>query len=430
VSNVYVVGTCDTKLQELQYVKAAVAAAGVPALLVDVGTARPVAQADVTAEEVARRHPVGRGAVLGLDDRGRAVSAMGEALAAFLCERRDDVGGVIGLGGGGNTALVTHGMRALPVGVPKVMVSTVASGDVRPYLGASDICMMPSITDVAGLNRINRRVLANAAHAIAGMAMQRPEAAGDGRPTIGLTQFGVTTACIDQVRARLDPACECMVFHATGIGGQTMEKLADSGLLQALLDITTTEVADLLVGGVLACTDDRFGALRRTRIPAVLSCGALDMVNFGPRASVPAAFDGRRFHMHNPQVTLMRTTPEENERIGRWIAQRLNACEGELVFLVPERGVSALDAPGMPFYDPAADRALFDALEKHWKPSPRRALRFLPLHINDPAFASAVSDAFEATCVGRSIATPTSATPSSPARPSRPGSCAASPSGR
>jgi uncharacterized protein (UPF0261 family) len=299
------------------------------------------------------------------------------------------------LGGGGNTALVTRGMRALPIGVPKLMVSTIAAGDVKPYLGPSDICMMPSITDVAGLNSINRRVLANAAHAIAGMAMHSSSIPAEHRPCIGLTQFGVTTACVDQVRTRLDQNFECMVFHATGIGGQTMEKLADSGLLGGILDITTTEVADLLVGGVLACTQDRFGALQRTKIPCVLSCGALDMVNFGPRESVPAAFDGRRFYMHNPQVTLMRTTAEDNERIGAWIAERLNACEGRVSLLVPERGVSALDAVGMPFHDPVADRALFDALERHLKRSANRQLRFLPLHINDSRFAAALVEEFK-----------------------------------
>jgi len=314
-------------------------------------------------------------------------------LANFL-STRDDISGVIGLGGGGNTALVTRGMRSLPIGLPKLMVSTIASGDVKPYIGPSDICMMPSITDVAGINRINHVVLGNAAHAIAGMVMHKLAEAERGLPTIGLTQFGVTTVCVDQVRAELEAAFECMVFHATGIGGQTMEKLVDSGFLSGLVDITTTEVADLIVGGVLPCTEDRFGAIARTKVPCVLSCGALDMVNFGPVESVPARFQHRRFYKHNPQVTLMRTTKEENAQFGEWIAKRLNACEGPVRLLVPEQGVSALDAPEMPFHDPAADRALFDALEKNFIRSPNRQLIYAPFHINDQRFAHSLVNNF------------------------------------
>jgi uncharacterized protein (UPF0261 family) len=334
MKSVYVVGTCDTKEQELLYVKGLIEGSGVRTLLVDVGTQGSGTAADVRAAEVAACHPEGCEAVLSMNDRGSAVAAMGTALAHFLA-RKDDVAGVIGMGGGGNTALVTQGMRALPIGVPKVMVSTVASGDVKPYLGASDIIMVPSITDVAGLNSINRKVLANAAHAIAGMASRDAPLPTDVRPTIGLTQFGVTTPCVDRIRAALERDFECMVFHATGMGGDTMEKLIDSGLLRAVLDITTTEVADLLIGGVLACSNDRFGAIQRTKVPCVLSLGALDMVNFGPIDSIPAKFEGRLFYRHNPQVTLMRTTPEETTRIGTWMAERLNDCEGEVTVLVP-----------------------------------------------------------------------------------------------
>lgn len=386
MKKVYVIGTCDTKARELHFVKSAIAASGVPAILVDVGTRESTGTADVSAAEVAQFHNDGRDAVLGLDDRGAAVAAMGEALANFL-STRDDIGGVIGMGGGGNTALVTRGMRSLPIGLPKVMVSTIASGDVKPYVGPSDICMMPSITDVAGINSINRIVLGNAAHAIAGMVKDEVAEAERGLPTIGLTQFGVTTVCVDQVRADLEAAFECMVFHATGIGGQTMEKLVDSGFLSGLVDITTTEVADLIVGGVLACTEDRFGAIARTEVPCVVSCGALDMVNFGPMESVPARFQHRKFYRHNPQVTLMRTTREENAQFGEWIAKRLNACKGPVRLLVPEQGVSALDAPGMPFHDPAADRALFDALEKNLIRTVNRQLIYGPFHINDQRFA-------------------------------------------
>jgi uncharacterized protein (UPF0261 family) len=387
VKRVYVVGTCDTKEQELLYVKGLIEGSGVPSLLVDVGTRGTGTAADVNAAEVAASHPGGREAVLGMNDRGSAVAAMGTALAHFLA-RKDDVAGVIGMGGGGNTALVTQGMRALPIGVPKLMVSTVASGDVKPYLGASDIIMVPSITDVAGLNSINRKVLANAAHAIAGMASQGAPRPTDQRPTMALTQFGVTTACVDRVRAALERDFECMVFHATGLGGDTMEKLVDSGMLRAVMDLTTTEVADLLVGGVLACSEDRFGAIRRTEVPCVLSLGALDMVNFGPMDSIPSKFAGRLFYRHNPQVTLMRTTPEENARIGAWIAARVNECAGEVTVLVPEGGVSALDAPGQPFWNPAADAALFGALEAGIERAVNRRLERVPFHINAPEFAA------------------------------------------
>lgn len=394
MKRVYVVGTCDTKQDELVFVRDRIAAAGVPAWLVDVGTRGRGRACDVPPDEVARHHPEGEAAVLGLDDRGRAVDAMGQALESFLTSR-DDVAGVIGLGGGGNTSLVTRAMRALPIGLPKLMVSTVASGDVSPYVGLSDVCMMSPVTDVAGLNSLNRVILGNAADAMSGMVRgaERAVAASSLMP-IGLTQFGVTTACIDQLRHKLDADFECMVFHATGTGGRAMEKLLDSGLLHALLDVTTTEVADYLVGGVLACTEDRFGATARTRKPCVVSLGALDMVNFWAPESVPDKFRGRVFYRHNPQVTLMRTTREENVRIGEWLAGRLNGCEGPLTVVVPEGGVSALDAPGQAFWDPAADRALFDALERNFRVTPRRRLLFSPHHINSPGFVDALHEAF------------------------------------
>lgn len=387
MNKVYVVGTCDTKQQELLFVRDAIARAGVPAVLVDVGTRGRGSSSDVAPEEVARHHPAGTRAVLGLDDRGRAVEAMGSALERFLMSR-DDVAGVIGLGGGGNTSLVTQAMRALPIGLPKLMVSTIASGNVAAYVGLSDVCMMPPVTDVAGLNALNRIILGNAAHAIAGMCQARYAPQESTLSPIGITQFGVTTQCVDGLRTALEGQFECMVFHATGTGGQTMEKLLDSGLLHGLLDVTTTEVADLLMGGVLPCTEDRFGAAARTRKPCVVSCGALDMVNFGPLDTVPVKFRARRLYQHNPQVTLMRTTTEENTRMGEWIAQRLNSCEGNMALLVPEGGVSALDAPGQAFWDPVADRALFDALERTLQVTNKRRLVFSPHHINAPEFSA------------------------------------------
>jgi uncharacterized protein (UPF0261 family) len=283
--------------------------------------------------------------------------------------------------------MITQAMRALPIGVPKVMVSTMASGNVSGYVGGSDITMVYSVTDVAGLNRISRRVLGNAAHALAGMMLNILPQAGYDRLAVGLTMFGVTTPCVQQMIQLLAPRFECLAFHATGTGGQSMEKLLEDNHISGVLDITTTEVCDHLFGGVLACTDDRLGAVVRSRAPYLGSCGALDMVNFGAPETVPQHYRGRKLYPHNPQITLMRTTVEENVRQGRWIAERLNRCEGEVRFLLPEGGVSALDAPGEPFWDPAADAALFDTLAAELRQTDHRKLIHLPYHINDPQFA-------------------------------------------
>ncbi len=390
---VYIAGTCDTKAAELAYVRRLVAAEGVPALLVDLSTREAGASAaDIGAAEVASHHPGGAQAVF-TGDRGSAVAAMAVAFERFLAAQ-GGIGGVIGLGGSGNTALVTPAMRALPIGVPKLVVSTVASGNVAAYVGASDIAMMYSVTDMAGLNRISRTVLANAARAIAGMARGEPVAAeADDKPALGMTMFGVTTACVNALVAQLEAEYDCLVFHATGTGGQSMEKLAESGMLAGVVDATTTEVCDLLMGGVFPCSEDRFDAFARVRMPYVGSCGALDMVNFAARETVPERYQGRNLYVHNAQVTLMRTTAEECARMGRWIGEKLNACEGPVRFLIPEGGVSALDAPGLPFHDPAADRALFDALEATVRQTERRRLQRLPHHINDPAFAAALASA-------------------------------------
>ena len=386
---VYVAGTCDTKGRELAYVKALVAAQGMPAVIVDLSTREhDEAAGDITPLQVAVCHPGGVDAVF-TGDRGSAVAAMALAFERFALSR-DDIGGMVGLGGSGNTTLVTQAMRALPVGVPKLMVSTVASSNVAPYVGPSDIAMMYSVTDIAGLNRISRVILANAAHAIAGMARGAAPAMADDRPAIGLTMFGVTTPCVNRVTELLADRYDCLVFHATGTGGQSMEKLADSGLLAGVIDVTTTEVCDLLMGGEFPCTEDRFGAVARSRLPYVGSCGALDMVNFGTLASVPERYCARNLYVHNPNVTLMRTTPEENDRMGRWIGERLNRCEGAVRFLLPEGGVSLIDAPGKPFHDPAADAALFAALEATVAQTDRRRLVRVPHALNDPAFADAL----------------------------------------
>jgi uncharacterized protein (UPF0261 family) len=389
---IYVVGTADTKGEELAYLAARIAEAGGHPFRVDVGTRAASVPVDIEARVVAAFHRGGADAVIGGDDRGAAVAAMGEAFRAFIASR-DDMAGIVGIGGGGGTSIITAGMRELPLGLPKIMVSTLASGDVAPYVGVSDIMMLPSVTDMAGLNRLSRVILANAAAAITGMAA-RPEIAAESRPAIGLTMFGVTTPCVTSVVAALRDRYDCLVFHATGTGGRSMEKLADSGMLEGLIDVTTTEVCDLLIGGVLPATEDRFGAIARTGLPAVLSVGALDMVNFWAPETIPERYAGRTFYKHNPNVTLMRTTADECAAIGRWIGERLNHCPGPIRLLIPEKGVSALDIEGGAFFDPVADAALFAALEETIDQTANRRVERLPLHINDPAFAAALVAAY------------------------------------
>jgi uncharacterized protein (UPF0261 family) len=394
MSAVYVVGTLDTKRLELLYVRDVIEATGLETVVVDVGTTDHASTAAVGPDEVARHHPAGAEAVASTD-RGEAVSAMAVAFESFVRANEAAIAGIIGIGGSGGTALITPGMRALPVGRPKVMVSTVASGNVAPYVGPADIAMMYSVTDVAGLNRISRQVLGNAANAVAGMVNNPVPASTSDLQAIGLTMFGVTTPLVtqlvDELKSRYDP----LVFHATGTGGQSMEKLIDSGMVFAVLDMTTTEVADYLVGGVFPAGPDRLGAIARTGIPYVGSCGALDMVNFGAPDTVPAKFADRLFHVHNPQVTLMRTTPDENTAFGEFIAGKLNDCDGPVQFLLPEGGVSLLDAQGQAFFDPEADEALFAAIEAGVEETEDRRVVRIPHNINDPEFAAAVLDAFD-----------------------------------
>ena len=393
-----VVGTFDTKGRELKFLRDALRDASVRTRTVDLSTSGKPSSGDITPQEVASAHPRGASSVFS-GDRGRAVEAMGTAFEHWIARQRD-IGGIISAGGSGGTSLATAGMRRVAIGVPKVMISTVASGEVGRYVGSSDILMMYSVADIQGLNVITERVLKNGAHALAGMMAKAPSAAERqaetlrAKPAIGITMFGVTTPCVRQLTAQLHDEYDCLVFHATGVGGRSMEALADSHLLAGAIDVTTTEVADMLVGGVFAATSDRFGAFIRQRIPYVGSVGALDMVNFGPRDTVPERFRGRNFVIHNPNVTLMRTTREENAEAGRWIADRLNQMQGPVRFLLPERGVSALDAPGQPFHDPEADKALFEAIEGRFQPSAQRRLIRVPAHINDPEFVTALTRAY------------------------------------
>jgi uncharacterized protein (UPF0261 family) len=369
---------------------------------VDLSTSGRPSTASVHPREVARHHPRGESAVFS-GDRGSAVTAMATAFEHFVRTRRD-LGGIVSAGGSGGTSLATPAMRALPIGVPKVMVSTMASGDTRPYVGPSDICMMYSVTDVQGINRISEKVLANAAHALAGMISHPPASEASTRPALGLTMFGVTTPCVQAVTKRLDSEYDCLVFHATGVGGQSMEKLADSGLLEGVIDVSTTEVADEIGGGVLSAGPTRLDVFARHALPYVGSCGALDMVNFGAWDSVPEKFKARRLYRHNPSVTLMRTTADECRRIGEFIVRKLNAMQGPVRFLIPEGGVSAIDKPGGPFHDPEADRLLFDTIALQFRAGPERQLLRLPHHINDEAFADALVAAWREIAPRQSLA--------------------------
>jgi uncharacterized protein (UPF0261 family)/ABC-type branched-subunit amino acid transport system ATPase component len=384
----YVAGTFDTKGRELFFLRQCLERLGLRVVTVDLSTSGKPSPASVHPREVARHHPQGEAAVFS-GDRGGAVSAMALAFEAFIRTRRD-LGGIVSAGGSGGTSLATPAMRALPIGCPKVMVSTMASGDTRPYVGPSDICMMYSVTDVQGINRISEKVLSNAAHALAGMIAHPPPAESSAKPALGLTMFGVTTPCVQAVTKRLADDYDCLVFHATGVGGQSMEKLADSGLLAGVIDVSTTEIADEIAGGTLSAGPTRLDVFARHAVPYVGSCGALDMANFGAWDSVPERFKARRLYRHNPNVTLMRTTLEENRAIGEFIADKLNAMRGPVRFLIPEGGVSAIDKPGQPFHDPEADRVLFDTIAQRFRAGPERKLQRLPLHLNDEAFADAL----------------------------------------
>jgi uncharacterized protein (UPF0261 family)/ABC-type branched-subunit amino acid transport system ATPase component len=389
----YIAGTFDTKAKELFFIRSCLEKLGLRTVTVDLSTSGKPSPAVVHPREIARHHPMGERAVF-TGDRGSATAEMAVAFKHYIL-RRNDLGGIISAGGSGGTALATQAMRAMPIGVPKMMVSTVASGDVKPYVGPSDITMMYSVTDVSGINRISEKVLSNAAHALAGMISYASTASmSDARPAIGLSMFGVTTTCVQAVAKQLEEKYDCLVFHATGTGGQSMEKLVESGLLSGVLDITTTEIADELVGGMLTAGPTRMDAIIKSRVPYVGSCGALDMVNFWAMDTVPAKFNGRNFIKHNSNVTLMRTTVTENIAIGKFIVDKLNRMEGPVRFFIPEGGVSTVDAPGKGFWDPAADKALFDTITQNFRAGTNRKLIRLPYNLNDPQFSDALVAAF------------------------------------
>jgi uncharacterized protein (UPF0261 family) len=394
MATIAVLGTLDTKGIEHDFLAGRIRARGHQVLLIDVGTlGEPQVKPDVSRAEVALSGGIDLAPIVARQDRGESVTAMTRAAPALVARLAQEkrIQGMISLGGGGGTAIGTAAMRALPIGFPKVMVSTLASGNTAPYVGAKDIVMIPSVVDVAGLNRVSREILARAAGAICGMVEADWPKAQD-RPVIVASQFGNTTRCIEQARALLEPAAyEVLVFAAVGTGGRTMESLIESGMVAGVLDVTTTEWADELVGGVLSAGPHRLEAAARCGVPAVVAPGCLDMVNFGPPYSVPAKFAGRRFYAHNPQVTLMRTNPEECAELGRILAEKLNASTGPVTVLLPLRGISVISAAGQPFHDPAADEALFSTLRRQL----RRDIPVfeLEVNINDPEFATACVEA-------------------------------------
>ena len=394
-ATVVLVGTLDTKGVEYDYLRSRLRERGVDVVLVDAGVmGEPLAQPDVGREEVARAAGAEVADLAASGDRGAAVETMARGAAEIVKRLRAEgrLDGILALGGSGGSAIATYAMRQLPVGVPKLMVSTVASGDTRPYVGAVDVTMMYSVVDIAGINQVSERILTNAAAAIAGMAdAQSIEIAESGRPLVGATMFGVTTPCVTRARERLEElGYEVLVFHATGTGGQSMEALVRGGFIAAVLDATTTELADDLVGGVLSAGPDRLEAAGEVGIPQVVSLGALDMVNFGPMETVPERFRERRLYVHNPTITLMRTTPEECAELGRRIARKLNAAQGPVSLFIPLRGISLIAVEGQVFHDPDADEALLAALREDLDDSVD--VRELDTDINDPAFAEAMAD--------------------------------------
>ena len=392
MATVVLVGTLDTKGIEYAFLRERLLERGVDVVVVDAGVNAPVGlEADVSRDEVARAAGADPAALAAAGDRGAAVTTMGAGAEAIVLalHAAGRLDGILALGGSGGSSIAARAMRALPVGVPKLLVSTVASGDTRPYVGAVDVTMMYSVVDIAGVNRVSARIMANAAGAIAGMVGATVPTL-DEKPLVGATMFGVTTPCVTTARARLEElGYEVLVFHATGAGGQSMEALARGGFLVGVLDATTTELADELVGGVLSAGPDRLEAAGAAGLPQVVSLGALDMVNFGPRETVPPAFEGRNLYVHNPTVTLMRTTAAECGELGRTIGRKVSAATGPTAVFVPLGGVSMIDVPGQPFHDPDADAALVAGLKETLGDT---ELHELPENINDPAFATAMAD--------------------------------------
>ncbi len=389
-----VIGTLDTKGREHAFLADRIRAAGHTPLLIDVGTSDPPqVTPNIARDEVATLAGVDLTAMIARSDRGECVSAMAMAAPKLLKQLQEQgrIDGVISLGGGGGTAIATAAMRALPIGFPKLMVSTLASGNTAHYVGTKDIVMMPSIVDVAGLNRISRMVFSRAAGAICGMVDAQVDT-DDARPLIVASMFGNTTQCVNAAIPILEAAgYEVLVFHATGTGGRAMESLIESGMVAGVLDITTTEWADELVGGTLSAGPERLDAAAKAGVPAIVVPGCLDMANFGERNSLPKRFEERTLYVHNPQVTLLRTNAAECQQLGKILAKKVNTYIAPVTVLLPRKAISVISAAGQPFHDAAADAALFDAITTELKPEIE--VQSMDCEINDPAFAKACAEA-------------------------------------
>ena len=388
------IGTLDTKGEEFALLKKEIHQRGHETLVIDVGVLEdPHFQPDITRDQVARAAGEDVALLKEARDRGKAVAAMTRGVIATIQElhSQNRFQSLVGMGGSAGTSIATSAMRALPLGLPKLMISTVAGGDVSGFVGVKDIIMFPSIVDISGLNRISRRVIALAAGAVCGMVeTEIPEA--EDKPVIAASMFGNTTEAVETARARLEEAgYEVLVFHAVGSGGRTMESLIEAGYISGVLDVTTTELADEVVGGVLSAGPHRLEAAARTGTPAVVAPGCLDMVNFWAPETVPDEFTDRVFYEHNPNVTLMRTTPEENQVLGKLMADKLNMSEGPVAVYIPLQGISVISAPGQPFHSPEADQAFLGALKSHLRPD--ISVIEVDANINDPEFANSAAEA-------------------------------------
>jgi len=390
MATIAVLGTFDTKGPEHAFVADGIREHGHDVLLIDAGIGNPQGiTPDISNAQLASMVNADLAELDAVRDRGQAMATMARAAATCVRSLHDQqrIDGIISLGGSGGSAIASAAMLTLPIGVPKLLVSTMVAGNAAEYVGTRDITLMPSVVDVSGLNRISRQIFSRAAGAICGMvSCSVPES--DDRPVIVASMFGNTTTCVNAAVPLLKQAgYEILIFHATGAGGRAMESLIDSGLVSGVLDITTTEWADELVGGILGAGPERLDAAARTAVPAVVVPGCLDMVNFGPPHSVPEKFSDRLFYEHNPQITLMRTTADECRELGRIVAEKVNRSRGPVTVLIPVRGISVISAAGQPFHDPAADEALFDSLESHLRPDLK--CRRLDCEINSPEFSSA-----------------------------------------
>lgn len=388
------IGALDTKGAEFAFLKAEIEKQGCRTLVINIGViAQPLFEPDISAEEVARAGGTELAELIERRDRGEAMQVMtrGVAVVAKRLQEEGRIDGLISMGGGGGTVVGTSAMRALPIGFPKLMVSTVASGDVSAYVGTSDLVMMPSVVDVAGLNRISRTIFTNAAGAICGMVMSEVGKDFEERPLIAASQFGNTTRAVDRARSLMEAnGYEVLVFHATGTGGKTMESLIASGYIAGVLDITTTEWADEVCGGVLSAGSNRLDAAAQAGIPQIVVPGCIDMCNFWAPETVPEKYKDRLFYQWNPNVTLMRTTPQENTRMGEIFAEKLNQSRGPVAVFVPLKGVSELDAPGKPFWWPEANQAFIEALKRNLRPD--IPITLMDNNINDPEFSGKVAE--------------------------------------